>query len=74
MKRGIVNAAYLAGGAELEQIRHGATVEQMTIEVNKAKTKLEMAERDHKQMSKLNKVRVFTPKPTRVLIMTIHRC
>ncbi|GLB38155.1 putative P-loop containing nucleoside triphosphate hydrolase protein [Lyophyllum shimeji] len=35
--------------------RHGATVEEMTIEVNKAKAKLEAAERDLKQMTHLNK-------------------
>lgn len=70
----MANTAHLAGCAELEQTRHGATVEQMTIEVNKAKKKLEMAERDHKQMSKLNKVRVFTSKPCRSLIMIIYRC
>ncbi|RDB15207.1 Structural maintenance of chromosomes protein 6 [Hypsizygus marmoreus] len=35
--------------------RHGATVEEMTIEVNKARAKLENAERDLKQMSVLNK-------------------
>lgn len=39
--------------------RHGATVEEMTIEVNKAKKKLESAEKDHRQMSKLNKVSAF---------------
>lgn len=38
--------------------RHGATVEEMTIEVNKAKAKLETAERDLKQMASLNKVRL----------------
>ncbi|KAJ7095700.1 P-loop containing nucleoside triphosphate hydrolase protein [Mycena belliarum] len=35
--------------------RHGATVEDMTIEVNKAKEKLEKAENDLKQMTSLNK-------------------
>lgn len=39
-------------------IRHGASVEDMTIEVNKAKAKLDAAERDLKQMSSLNKVRL----------------
>jgi hypothetical protein len=43
----------------LTMSRHGATVEQMTIEVNKAKTKLETAERDLKQMTNLNKVCVL---------------
>ncbi|KAG6896995.1 hypothetical protein C0992_004775 [Termitomyces sp. T32_za158] len=41
--------------AERER-RHGATVEEMTIEVNKAKAKLDTAERDLKQMTTLNKV------------------
>ncbi|KAG6831338.1 hypothetical protein H0H92_011253 [Tricholoma furcatifolium] len=36
--------------------RHGATVEEMTIEVNKARANLEDAERDLRQMSNLNKV------------------
>ncbi|KAF8073492.1 hypothetical protein FPV67DRAFT_1576115 [Lyophyllum atratum] len=35
--------------------RHGATVEEMTVEVNKAKAKLETAERDLRQMNHLNK-------------------
>ncbi|KAG5637884.1 hypothetical protein H0H81_002847 [Sphagnurus paluster] len=35
--------------------RHGASVEEMTIEVNKAKAKLETAEREWKQMHNLNK-------------------
>ncbi|KAG6815759.1 hypothetical protein H0H87_011596 [Tephrocybe sp. NHM501043] len=35
--------------------RHGATVEEMTIEVNRAKAKLDTAERDLKQMTTLNK-------------------
>jgi GTP cyclohydrolase I len=36
--------------------RHGATVEQMTIEVNKAKANLDTAEKDLNNMSILNKV------------------
>jgi structural maintenance of chromosomes protein 6 len=36
--------------------RHGATVEQMTVEVNKAKANLDTAEKDLKNMSTLNKV------------------
>lgn len=36
--------------------RHGASVEEMTIEVNKAKEKLDKAETDLKQMTSLNKV------------------
>ena len=39
--------------------RHGATVEEMTIEVNKARARLETAERDLRQMTTLNQVRVF---------------
>ncbi|KAJ7132967.1 P-loop containing nucleoside triphosphate hydrolase protein [Mycena filopes] len=39
----------------LEQFRHGASVEEMTIEVNKAKEKLDKAETDLKQMTSLNK-------------------
>ncbi|KAJ7781699.1 P-loop containing nucleoside triphosphate hydrolase protein [Mycena maculata] len=35
--------------------RHGASVEDMTIEVNKAKDRLEKAEEDLKHMTKLNK-------------------
>ncbi|KAJ7451551.1 P-loop containing nucleoside triphosphate hydrolase protein [Mycena latifolia] len=35
--------------------RHGASVEEMTIEVNKAKNKLDSAETDLKQMTSLNK-------------------
>ncbi|KAF8895600.1 hypothetical protein BD779DRAFT_1434318 [Infundibulicybe gibba] len=35
--------------------RQGATVEEMTIEVNKAKAKLDAAERDIREMSNLNK-------------------
>ncbi|KAJ7134841.1 P-loop containing nucleoside triphosphate hydrolase protein [Mycena epipterygia] len=35
--------------------KHGASVEDMTIEVNKAKSKLESAENDLKQMTSLNK-------------------
>ncbi|KAJ6621808.1 hypothetical protein B0H10DRAFT_2162890 [Mycena sp. CBHHK59/15] len=35
--------------------RHGASVEDMTIEVNRAKQKLEDAERDLRQMTSLNK-------------------
>ncbi|KAJ7021611.1 P-loop containing nucleoside triphosphate hydrolase protein [Mycena alexandri] len=35
--------------------RHGASVEEMTIEVNKAKEKLDKAETDLKQMTSLNK-------------------
>ncbi|KAG5721478.1 Structural maintenance of chromosomes protein 6 [Termitomyces sp. T112] len=40
--------------AERER-RQGATVEEMTIEVNKAKAKLDAVERDLKQMTTLNK-------------------
>ncbi|KAG6853816.1 hypothetical protein C0991_001062 [Blastosporella zonata] len=36
-------------------LMHGATVEEMTIEVNKTKAKLDTAEKDLKQMSTLNK-------------------
>ena len=36
--------------------RHGATVEDMTVEVRLAKLNLEMAERDLKDMATLNKV------------------
>lgn len=36
--------------------RQGATVEQMTIEVNRAKARLDAAEHDWKQMAALNKV------------------
>ncbi|KAG6888731.1 hypothetical protein C0995_006383 [Termitomyces sp. Mi166 len=41
--------------AERER-RHGATVEEMTIEVNKARAKLDTVERDLRQMTTLNKV------------------
>ena len=44
--------------------RQGATVEEVTIEVNKAKANLENAQRDLAHMSQLNKVngsfRVFS--------------
>lgn len=36
--------------------RHGASVEEMAREVNKAKEQLDKAERELKQMSSLNKV------------------
>lgn len=39
------------------QHSHGATVEEMTIEVNKAKAALDTADKDFKNMSNLNKVR-----------------
>lgn len=49
-----------ATSAFLIDIRsHGATVEQMTIEVNKAKANLESAEKELKNMSVLNKVRIL---------------
>jgi 4-hydroxyphenylpyruvate dioxygenase-like putative hemolysin len=37
--------------------RHGATVEDMAVEVNNAKKLLETAEADWKNMTKLNNVR-----------------
>jgi structural maintenance of chromosomes protein 6 len=40
--------------------RHGATVEQMTIEVNNAKAVLDNAEADMKSLSNLNNVRLLT--------------
>jgi hypothetical protein len=36
--------------------RHGASVEEMTIEVNKAKANLDNAEKDFRNMMALNKV------------------
>jgi len=51
-----VDAFLMVFSHSLTLSRHGATVEEMTIEVNKAKTKLETAERDLKQMTTLNKV------------------
>ncbi|KAG6820629.1 hypothetical protein H0H93_014232 [Arthromyces matolae] len=40
---------------EEREKRHGASVEEMTIEVNKAKAKLDVVQRDLKQMTTLNK-------------------
>ena len=37
-------------------VRHGASVEEMAKEVNKAKEQLDKAEKELKQMSSLNKV------------------
>ncbi|RDB15621.1 Structural maintenance of chromosomes protein 6 [Hypsizygus marmoreus] len=47
--------------------RHGATVEEMTVEVNKAKAKLDSTARDLKQMFALNKALRAS------LIVRIHR-
>jgi hypothetical protein len=38
--------------------RHGVSVEEMTIEVNKAKANLDNAERDFRNMTALNKVKL----------------
>lgn len=52
-----VHAASLDGAFVLtSDSRHGASVEDMTIEVNKAREKLQKAENDLKQMTSLNKV------------------
>jgi hypothetical protein len=59
--------------SQLWLFRHGATVEQMTIEVNKAKDRLEKAEKDLKQMSKLNKVTSLYGAYVLVLSRIIYR-
>ena len=41
--------------------RHGATVEQMTIEVNNAKAVLDTAEKDLKSLAALNNVWLLAP-------------
>lgn len=41
--------------------RHGATVEEMTIEVNNAKAVLDNAEADLKSLAALNNVRLLAP-------------
>ncbi|KAG6919643.1 hypothetical protein DXG01_003507 [Tephrocybe rancida] len=50
-----VNLESVTKALQEREKRHGATVEEMTIEVNKAKAKLDTAEKDLKQMSTLNK-------------------
>lgn len=41
--------------------RHGASIEEMTIEVNKAKANLDNADRDIRSLSALNNVSPFPP-------------
>lgn len=43
--------------SQLDSLRHGATIEDMTIEVNKAKADLDNAERDIRSLSALNHVK-----------------